>query len=230
MPPAAPYMAPDPRVAAAERSGIQRARIASLSILVALIVSIVGPFVLLIIDGVSIARFGIHFGTNSFTVTLLTQIVEVLAVGVALIVIAIILYLASFAAFRRVQPGFTAPLVCGIIGAIGFLLILGGIASYLSQIFSAVACSQTNAPASCINFTSIFVALGAVLLGALLALIGWIGLIIGIYRIGKRYHSTLTKVGAILYIIPLLNIIAPILVFVGISGIRPLTPPPPPPG
>jgi hypothetical protein len=230
MPAAAPYLPPDPKVAAAERSGIQRARIASLSILLALIVVIVGPIVLLVIDGVSIARFGIHFGTNTFTVALLTQIVEVLAVGLALLVIAIILYLASFAAFRRVQPGFTGPLVLGIVGALGFLLILGGVASYLSQIFSAVACSQVNAPASCVNFTSIFIALGAVLLGALLALIGWIGLIIGIYRIGKRYHSTLTKVGAILYIVPVLNIIAPILVFIGVSGIRPSLPTPPPPG
>ena len=104
-----------------------------------------------------------------------------------------------------------------IVGLIGMLLITLGAVVVLATLVSAVSCASSGS--SCVDFGSLGAGIYSILGGALLAFIGWIGLLIGVYRIGKRYDSTLTKVGAILYIIPLLNIIAPILAFVGIHSI-----------
>jgi hypothetical protein len=59
--------------------------------------------------------------------------------------------------------------------------------------------------------------IGISALGGLIALIGLIGgAILGLWRVGGRYNSTLIKVGAILIIIPLLDIIVPILMIIGV--------------
>jgi uncharacterized membrane protein len=58
----------------------------------------------------------------------------------------------------------------------------------------------------------------AIFFGFILAVVGWIGLVIGLYRIGNRYNSTITKVGAILTILPVVSLIAPILVIVGVTS------------
>jgi len=53
-------------------------------------------------------------------------------------------------------------------------------------------------------------------IAGILALIGIIGgQILGLWRVGTRYDQTLIKLGAIFTIIPLLNIVAPILVLIG---------------
>jgi hypothetical protein len=215
-------------VAAAERRGIRSARAASLSTLLGLILVAVAPIVLFVVDGLAVARVYGRHGAKSVTVTLFEQFVEVIAVGVALLIIAGILYTLCFASFRRVYPGFSGPTGLGIVGLIGCLLILLGLASYLVQSFSASACSVSTL-ADCAGLSAFYLDLSVVVGGLLLAFIGWIGLIIGIFRIGKRYGSTITKVGAILYIVPVLNVVAPILIYVGVAGIRPQVPAPPPP-
>jgi len=53
-------------------------------------------------------------------------------------------------------------------------------------------------------------------LGGILTLVGLIGgQILGLWRVGTRYNETTIKVGAIFTIIPLLNIVGPILVLIG---------------
>jgi len=41
------------------------------------------------------------------------------------------------------------------------------------------------------------------------------GQILGLWRVGTRYNETTIKVGAIFTIVPLLNIVGPILVLIG---------------
>jgi hypothetical protein len=43
---------------------------------------------------------------------------------------------------------------------------------------------------------------------------------LGLWRVGTRYNETLLKVAAIFVILPLLNIVAPILVIVGAHGAK----------
>jgi hypothetical protein len=187
---------------------------------------VVVPITLLYTNGLSVTRLDIRLGHNTFTLSIFQQMVELVLGGSALLLIAVVLYVVSFASLRSVQKGFTGPMVAAVIGVLGLLLILYGLGSYLSQLVSASACPQNADLSTCVNFTSIYTAVIAVIVGLLLAFVGWIGVILGLYRIGKRYGTGLARAGAILYIIPLLNIIAPILVLVGVSRIRLDAPPP----
>ncbi len=57
--------------------------------------------------------------------------------------------------------------------------------------------------------------------GGLLVLVGIIGgQILGLWRVGVRYNETVIKVGAIFSVIPILNIVAPILVLIGAHEAR----------
>ena len=64
-------------------------------------------------------------------------------------------------------------------------------------------------------------ALTKVMWFGVLALVGTIGgQILGLWRVGSRYDSTIIKIGAIFVIIPLLNFVAPILILVGAAQAR----------
>ena len=53
------------------------------------------------------------------------------------------------------------------------------------------------------------------------ALVGTVGgQLLGLWRVGSRYNSTIIKVGAIFVIIPLLNFVAPILILIGAYQVR----------
>ena len=60
-----------------------------------------------------------------------------------------------------------------------------------------------------------------VIIAAILLLLGDIvGIILGLWRVGVRYNNTLIKVGAIFYIIPYLDVLAPVLVFIGANSVE----------
>jgi hypothetical protein len=42
------------------------------------------------------------------------------------------------------------------------------------------------------------------------------GQVIGLWRIGERYDAAVIKLGAIFTVVPLLNVVAPILVLIGV--------------
>jgi len=102
---------------------------------------------------------------------------------------------------------------------VGLLLAAGGAVPILTSLPNIIASAPTSGTASAAflnQFGTILAYLGLVLLGGLLSLIGYIGgLILGLWRVGSRYNQTTLKVGAIFQIIPLLNIVAPILIILG---------------
>lgn len=50
----------------------------------------------------------------------------------------------------------------------------------------------------------------------LLLLVGEVGgEVLGLWRVGERYGETLIQIGGVFYIVPLLNVVAPILVYAG---------------
>jgi hypothetical protein len=193
------------------------ARLAALCSLLGLLAAVAGPFLLLIALGLHVPFLKVSFGTAAFTIAIVEEIIGVIAAGAALTLISMILYIVAFNTLRKLQPGFGGPMGLSIVGLLGMLLITLGAVLVLATLVSAVQCASSGS--SCVDFASLGAGVWSILIGALLAFIGWIGLLIGVYRIGKRYDSTLTKVGAIIYIIPLVNIIAPILAFVGIHSI-----------
>ncbi len=210
-----------------ERKGVGWARAAALTSLLGLLIAWLGPIAIIYVTGVEFHYGGFHLGSGKATVASIEDILIVLAIGAVLSLVSLILYFVSFNTLRKAAPGFGGPVALMVVGLLGLLLVLVGVALVLSDFLNAVACSASGASSSCLNVSQFAGAVLAVLGGLFLALLGWIGLVIGIYRIGKRFDSTITKVGGILTIIPIVGLIAPILVFVGTHQIlRQLRSPP----
>jgi len=228
-------------VSGEELSGVSRVKWGALLGILGLVLAVGGVLVVLLDVGLGITNTS-DAGYVSLLKTILLAVILVV-IGVLLALLSFVLYTAGFAALRRSDRRFSTPMVLCVIGLIGLALIGGFVVSYAGGIDSALGCPSSNSTCQN-NATSI--GHGVVVLayvGGLLGFIGLIGLILGLYRFGSRYQSSIAKVGAILYIIPFLSVIAPILVFIGAiqvqkklrqpatgsSGIPPPFPAPPPP-
>ena len=221
-----------------EKQGVEMARWAALCSFLAVLLLLIGPIAFVYAVGVHLPLLGIGAGTVVWTIALIEDLIALIILGAILIFVSMILYTISFSSMKRAAPGFGAPFGLAIVGLIGALLIVTGIGVALLSVLSAVSCAASNAGGhvgGCLSVSALLGGVAAVGLGALLAFIGWIGILIGVYRIGSRYNSTITKVGAILYIIPFVSVVGPILVFVGLQGIvqnmnrMPAAPSPPAP-
>ncbi|MGI0133188.1 MAG: DUF973 family protein [Thermoplasmata archaeon] len=206
----------------AEKRGIQRARWASLIAVLGLAVAGIGPFILILATGVALPFLGTIFGDQALTLTLLYGILGLIAAGVLLDVVAFILYTTSFGLLRHVDAGFRAPRALGIVGVIGFLMLALGPTVILLGLLSAVSCASAGGGTGCVNAGTFVLGAAMILLGAVLSFVGWIGLILGVFRMGSRYGSGLLKVAAILFIVPIASIVAPLLAFVALGKVAPL--------
>jgi hypothetical protein len=218
-PPPGPMVAPPPIDRAAELKGVRLSRAAALTSLLGLILAWIGPVAVIVVTGVEVHFGGFHVGSGAASVSAFEGLLGVVVAGAALSLVALILYLLSFNVFRKLTPGFGGPFALLIIGLLGLFLIVIGILLVLEDFFQAAACAASGASSSCVDLTQLGGAVLAIFGGLFFAFLGWIGLLIGIYRIGKRYGSTITKVGAILSIIPLVGLIAPILIFIGMQQV-----------
>jgi hypothetical protein len=194
-------------------------RAAALTSLLGLLLAWVGPIAVILLVGVEVHYGRFHFGSGKATVAAYEDLLYVVVFGAALSLVSLVLYLLSFNAFLKVTPGFAGPVALVILGLIGLLLIVVGVVLVLSVFFQAVGCPAMGASSSCVDFTQLGGAVLAIFGGLFFAFLGWIGLVIGIYRVGKRFGSTITKVGGILTIIPVAGLVAPVLVFVGMHQI-----------
>ncbi|MGA7922778.1 MAG: DUF973 family protein [Thermoplasmata archaeon] len=220
--PVAPWMPNPPGApAASEFQGVRRARSAAVMDIVALLVVLVGPVALLVVTGTHVLVRGVSLGsgTGQFTVTDFEDVIGVILVGALISLVGVLLYVLSFSALRKTHSGFGGPMGLGIVGIVGVLIVIGGLGGYLYEVYQAVACTSTASVTACVNFNSLFYLETLLLFGLLLTFLGVIGLLIGIYRIGSRYNSTITKVGGIFYILPGLSLVAPFLVLAGAQGI-----------
>ncbi len=198
----------------AEERGVRRAQLAALLSVLGIALALLGPFILFIALGLTIPVIGISFGAAALTITLIEGLLGLVVAGVFLEMISFGLYTSSFGLVRHVDSRFRAPRALSVVGVVGFLLVGLAAAALLGEIFQAVECAASGAGTSCIDPTIAQLAAFMFIGGLLLGFVGWIGLLLGLYRFGSRYESTLLKVSAILMIFPLVNLIAPILAFV----------------
>jgi hypothetical protein len=109
---------------------------------------------------------------------------------------------------------FMIALIIGAVLAAGSLILLfNGIPNIIAE---APTGSGTPSAAFFSAVSSILFAALIAAIGGIMALVGTIGgKILGLWRVGSRYNSTIIKVGAIFVIIPLLDFVAPILILIG---------------
>ena len=102
---------------------------------------------------------------------------------------------------------------------LGYLVILSGIQSILNEIGQQGGRPISSFPTG--SFGALFGGLAITFIGGIIALVGVIGgPILGLWRVGSRYDDTLIKVAAILLIIPLVDLISPILLLVGAHNVK----------
>lgn len=133
---------------------------------------------------------------------------------------ALVVLTMGFRDLKEIDRRFSTPYLLMMVMIVGTLMVVAGVSVMFNSIPNIIAQAPSNstAPTSAFfdSIGSLFTFLAVLGLGSLLSLVGAIGgEILGLWRVGSRYSENLLKVGAIFTIIPLLNIVAPILVLIG---------------
>lgn len=130
--------------------------------------------------------------------------------GAILLLLSLFLYRRSFAALRTVDPRFYVASVLCVVGSLGFILLLVGAAVVADNTGSILTCvhGQPSHALSCLESGH---PLGAVtgLIGFLLGWIGGVGIVIGLFLAGSRFHARAIAGSAAVYGLLLLILILP---------------------
>ncbi len=136
--------------------------------------------------------------------------------AIALELISIVFGRAAFRSLSRVDGNFSTPLSLSFGLYVGFILLCAGLVAAMGSLLPAGSSGTSGAVA-----LGLLALTGFLLLGAVIALIiGEVGLLIGVWRFGSRYDEGLFRAAAILYIIPIAAIVAPILVYLGANAVE----------
>ena len=140
-------------------------------------------------------------------------LVVVAAAGIA----QIILFRFSLRSYSFVDPSFSTPAALALVAVIGFLLLFFGAGLFFGSLVQAIDCAGAGnpVPESCLLTGAFWAGVGLLGIGAIIAIVGYIGVLIGIWRVGTRTGNSLFKVGAILMIFPYLSILGAILILIG---------------
>ena len=218
-------------------------------------------FLLSVVGGYLFSSTGAFFGgfscsagtcsVPSVAAGLVTGLFVVVLVGLIFAILAVLKFRSAFQALVPVDYRFRSPASLSILVIIGAILLLLGFGLLLAGAVGVLgSCGSNYNYTNCYNqvTSSAGLLLGGIAaagLGVLIAFIGEILVLIGIWRLGTRYNESMLKIGAIFVIIPFLDIVAPFLIYFGASqalkaldqtggmvgaGMSPFSPPPPPPG
>ena len=123
-----------------------------------------------------------------------------------------------------VDRRFSTPATLSLLAVVGLLLVFLGLGLFFASIVQAIHCAGgagNPVPVSCILSGGFWTGIGLLAVGAIVALIGYIGVLLGLWRVGTRYDNALIKVGAILLIIPYVAIVGAILILIGVQQALP---------
>ncbi|HTZ61045.1 MAG TPA: DUF973 family protein [Thermoplasmata archaeon] len=137
-------------------------------------------------------------------------------IAIVLEVVQVVLYRGAFTTLAPIDERFSTPGKLVLLLLVGIVLAVVAAIGLVVLLVQAVNCAG-NQPltSACLDVGSVLTILVLLLLVVVVVVIGFIGLLLGIWRLGSRYDETVFKVGAILLIIPVLNVIGVILILVG---------------
>ncbi|HEV2448922.1 MAG TPA: DUF973 family protein [Thermoplasmata archaeon] len=160
-------------------------------------------------------------GTLRFTIN--TGVVEeVLVIGAAAAVLELVTlcyYLSAFRALRQTDPGFETPARLIWLAIIGLPFLFLGVAYLFESLIALANCSNGlpatgNIESSCgSQLAGVLAAAGVFLLVAIIAFIGWITFLVGVWRLGSLFDEGAFKAAAVLFLIPYVSMIGSLLVW-----------------
>jgi hypothetical protein len=210
---------PSPATRSTDAQALGRAQLAAILILISSAVGLVTYY-----SGFVGGHITASTSPAGTTLTLPSPFFWVALIGVGAVVgfAEIVLFRLAFRGLANVDQRFATPATLTLVEIIGLVLALIGVAVALDALYMAVSCSGAGQPLlrSCIHVSVLLGGVALALIGALVALVGFIGMLLGIWRLGRRYEETLFKVGAILIIFPFLNFVGAILILLGTRSAR----------
>ena len=192
----------------------------------AMILSLVSTAVSVGVDlSAGLTRFiGVTTTPTGTTVTLPSPWIFVLLLGIGGVFgfVELVLFRVAFHGQAGVDRRFSTPATLALLALIGVIAVLVGAGLVIGGLYQAVQCAGAGNPLTraCLPLGLFFGGIALLLIGAIVALVGFIGILIGIWRLGTRYDDVLYKVGAILLIIPFVNLVGAILILIGAHSSR----------
>ena len=128
----------------------------------------------------------------------------------------------AFHGLSTVDPTFRTPAVLSLLALIGIAFSLVGAALVLNGLYAAEACVGAGNPITraCLLTGPFWAGIAFAAIGGVLALIGLIGVLLGLWRVGTRYQDSLIHVGTFLLIFPYLNVVGAVLILASASSQR----------
>ncbi len=154
---------------------------------------------------------------------LLNEVIWDAVVGFILTIAALLCFRLAFQRLAQSDNEFSWPAIFAIVALAGVVLLAIGLPVLVQGLENVLSCANgaSTIPASCLQSSSLGAGAALIVIGAIGAIVGYIGLLIGIYRLGRRYDDGLFKLGAILMLLPLVSVIGAILVLVGaVNGLH----------
>lgn len=210
---APPYGAPTPAYSTADRDALGKIKTFALIGIIGIILGVIVP---LFTMG---SAFSFTSGSLSNASAIASSIIAygvVSLVGFILGLVAIFLVRSAFSTLASVDSNkFSMPSKMVLAIFIGLILFIIAFGVFIAGIASNI--STINSGGS-FNAAGIAGALGLIVLAGIVSLVGIVGIILGLWRAGERYDESLLKIGGILFIIPIADVIAPFLVYFGASS------------
>ncbi len=138
----------------------------------------------------------------------------VVAGGIVIGLATLLLFRRAFRGISGVDGAFSTPATFALVAIVGLVLVFLGFTFFLDGLYSAVSCSGTGQPITgpCLFNAPFWGGIALLFIGAIAALAGYIGVLLGIWRLGTHFHDSLFKAGAILLIFPYVNLVAALLI------------------
>jgi hypothetical protein len=141
-----------------------------------------------------------------------------LGAAAALTLVEIFLFRRAFRDLSRNDRTFVTPASLTLLALGGLLITTVGATLVIYAGLNTAPCSSPGvslgAPV-CGPPAVFWVGIALAGAGAIVLLIGYIGMLIGVWRLGKRYHNDRFRIGAILLILPFLGVVGAALILVG---------------
>jgi Protein of unknown function (DUF973) len=146
----------------------------------------------------------------------------VAGIGLVFGLVELLFYRQAFATLAAVDPRFSTPSSLVLAAMVGLVIVvLAGVGLFV-VVYQAILCAGAGSPitSTCLDAGTLLGLVGLLVVAALIVFVGYIGLLVGIWRLGTRYDESLFKVGAVLLIIPVLNLVGLILIIVAARAAR----------
>ena len=194
-------------------------------ILIAAIILFIGAIVGFIAPEALGTGYGAALGATptGLAASTLDALLGVAAVAIVVSLIAYYLFRRAFVRLRTVDSRFESTPTFALLVMIGLVLLLPGLVAIISLEISILNCAAGARPIPTTCVTDLGALLGGVvllLIAGILALVGYIGVLVGIWRLGTRYDESMFKVAAVLIIFPYLNIVGVILLLLGTRRVQ----------